>query len=205
MQLSLPSMTSNHDVAKVLRALQDQSCCRPSHGNLTIVRKDWHVLQSFCHGPFLPISSVAPRMKNSILMVLFQSAPCLLPLKTDPVLSEMLPTFAAKIGLRQTQPCSVGAGLCHHTRPLATIVAGTVCQGFQHQNIMSLRGSDHAAPREHKGSGPRGRGISWRSTEDHGKQVQRPRSVADPVQFQVRHLRGQVGTWGVGWELGGGA
>jgi hypothetical protein len=102
MQLSLPSMTSNHDVAKVLRALQDQSCCRPSHGNLTIVRKDWHVLQSFCHGPFLPISSVAPRMKNSILMVLFQSAPCLLPLKTDPVLSEMLPTFAAKIGLRQT-------------------------------------------------------------------------------------------------------
>lgn len=41
-----------------------------------------------------------------------------------------------------------------------------------------------------RGLGQEGGGSYWKSTKDHGKQVQRPRGVADPGQFQVRHLRG---------------
>lgn len=48
------------------------------------------------HGPFLPISSVALLMKDSILMVLFGCAPCLLPEKTDLVPSVMLPMSVAR-------------------------------------------------------------------------------------------------------------
>lgn len=62
----------------------------------------------------------------------------------------------------------------------------------------------HAAQRcwhevcwEYRGSEPRGKGNYWRSTKEHGKQVQRSRGVADPVKFQVRHWEPRVGgNWG---------
>ena len=65
----------------------------------------------------------------------------------------------------------IGPGLCHHTRPFATIVEDTM-----YVKAFSIR-LHHAAQRrwhevcwEFGGSEPRGRGNYWRSTKEHGKQ-----------------------------------
>lgn len=87
--------------------------------SLATARKDWHVL------PWSITSHLFNGMSHERFYVTVSLLVC-------PALWRVTCTWCnashlcCQISLHQMQPHTVGAGLCHHTRPFATIVEGTV-------------------------------------------------------------------------------
>lgn len=174
----------------VLRAYKFNPAIHPSPGeSCYITRKDWHSFQAFYLGLLLPISCPTLHMEDFILPVLHPSGgslPSTFKKRSCPQYKDSHPCHP--MSLPQTQPPYSRIWVMpSYKAPCHYCWGYHVCQHFQHQ---ATKSSWQWSPHRVQGSEPRGRGNYWRSTKDHGKQVQRSRGVADPFQFQVRHLRG---------------